>query len=148
MALKSIRQRRELTLEEKVEEIQALRMKFFILTHVGGLMIILSSIHPFFAANQIPGGIILLTSAVFDRWRSASKGQKRLLAYTCLLAALFIGFNALYGWYVPIDIADASAPKFPVPTFISGELTLTFGYVGHMIVMFGVFMGLQEIRIK
>jgi len=148
MALRSRRPRKELTPEEKAEEIQALRMKFFMFTQIGGLMIIFSSFHPFFAANQIPGGIILMTSFVYDRWKSATKGQKRLLAYSCLLAAFFIGFNALNGWYVPADIANAWKPPFPVPTFITSELTLTLGYIGHMIVMIGVFMGLQEIRLS
>jgi hypothetical protein len=148
MALRARRPRKEATPEEKAEEIQSLRMKFFILTHVGGLMIVFSSIHPFFAAHQIPAFIILTSAAIFDRWKSARKGQKRILAYVCLLAAFFIGFNALYGWFTPIDIADAAPPRFPVPTFISSELTLTFGYIGHMIVMFGVFMALQEIRLN
>jgi len=136
----------QLTPEEKASEIQSLRLKFFIFTQLGGLMILMSSIHPFFAANQIPGIIILTASMVYDRWKNAGKLQKRIMAYSILLSAFWIGFNALNKWYVPDVLTDTSSTMFP--TFITSELTLTFGYIGHMIVLFGFFQAVSEIRIK
>jgi hypothetical protein len=135
-----------LTPEEKAAEIQSLRMKFFIFTQLGGLMILMSSISPFFAANQIPGIIILTASMIYDNWKSASKLQKRLLVYSSLLSALFIGLNALNKWFVPAELVDKTSKLFP--TFITSEMTLTFGYIGHMIVLIGIFQALSEIRIK
>ena len=46
---------REPTREEMLIERQAYRIKYYTLAHVGGLMILMSSIHPFLAPIKFQG---------------------------------------------------------------------------------------------
>ncbi len=137
---------KELTLEEKATLRESLRTKFFILTHVGGLMILMSSIHPFFAANHIPGILILMISLGYDHWPNASTVLKLLMLMCGLICSLWIGINALNKWYLPPILNNTSSTIFP--TFINSELTLTFGYIGHVIVLIGVVQAFRELILK
>lgn len=141
----ALRPKVPLTAQEIVEERNKYRERYFIMVQAGALMILMTSISPFFAANQIPAILILTMSIVYDRWKSASKGQKRLLAYASLVCIFFIGFNALEGWYLPPALGEEVAPL--MPNFISAEQAITFGYIGHWIAMFGVFQALMEARL-
>lgn len=131
------------------EEIAIARNKhgerYVIMSQVGALMVMMTSISPFFAANHVPAVLILTMSIVYERWTSASKGQKRLLAYGSLLCVFFIGFNSLLGWFIPPEPVEAAFPL--MPTFVSAEQTITFGYIGHWVAMFGAFQALSEIRL-
>jgi len=135
----------ELTPEEVAAERQAFRIKYYTMAHVGGLMILMSSIHPFYAANQIPGIFILTASVIYDRRKNASKLTRRILVWGSLVAAFFIGFNALNKWYLPPEHVETSSRL--VPTFITAQQTVTFGYIGHIIVLIGLIQAFRDMRL-
>ena len=135
----------QLTTEQIAQRRQASQIKYYTLAHVGGLMILVSSFHPFYAANQVPGLIILTASVIYDRRENASKLTKRILAWSSLVAAFFIGFNALNKWYLPPPLVDTTNRL--APTFITAEQTVTWGYIGHIIVLIGLIHCFRDIRL-
>jgi len=136
----------ELTPEELAAERQAYRIKYYTLTQVGGLMILVSSIHPFYAANQLPGIFILTASVIYEQRKNAAMLTRRILLWGSLVAALWIGFNALNKWYLPPELVDTSSTL--VPTFITAQQTVTFGYIGHFIVLIALIQGFRDLRLS
>ncbi len=119
--------------EQKIFTRSSLRAKFYIFVQVGGLMILLTSIKPFFGAHNFPALVILILSIVYDRWGNASKKVKRMIVYPILLLGLWIGSNLISHWVVPTPPLTEVARKF--------------GIVGHVLIMVGVFQATKEIRL-
>ena len=135
-----------LTVQGHFAEREASRLKYYTMTQVGGLMILMSSIHPFHAANHLPALFILTACVIYERRKDASLRTRRILVWGSLAAALWIGLNALNKWVLPPPLGDTSLTL--VPTFISAEQTVTFGYIGHIIVMVGLIHAFRDIRLS
>jgi len=134
-----------LTLNEIAEERAGLRHRYYTLAQIGGLMILMSSIHPFYPANHLPAIFILTASAIYDRRKDASRMLQRILVWGSTACALWIGSNALNKWFLPPELLDTTSTF--LPTFISGEQTVTFGYIGHVIALIGLLNGFQDMRL-
>lgn len=121
------------TPEQKRFTSEILRAKFFIFVQTGGLMILLTSIKPFFGFHHFPALIILALSIVYDRWSNASKKARRSIVYSILLLGLWVGSNLISNWI------EATPPLT--------EVARKLGIVGHVLIMVGVFQAAKEIRL-
>lgn len=122
-----------LTPDQKHFTRTTLRAKFFIFVQIGGLMILLTTLKPFFGVHHFPALVILILSIIYDNWLTASKKAKRLIVYPILFLGLWVGSNLISHWVV------ATPPLT--------EVARLFGIVGHVLIMVGVFQATKEIRI-
>ena len=122
-----------LTPEQKLSAMSMLRSRFFIFAHIGGLMIALATFKPFFGAHNIPAGIILVLSIVYDHWITASKKAKRLIVYPMLLLSIWIQVNTLH--------------SFVMPTPALTDAAIKLGFIGAILVVVGFVSASREIRL-
>ena len=113
-----------LTPEQRVSARALLRTRFFIFTHIGGLMIAISTLKPFFWEHNIAGGIILAASLIYDLRPTASKKLKRLLSLVCLLASTWVVINCIFHISIPEDI-PLSVIKFSIVGAIVTQIGLS-----------------------
>jgi hypothetical protein len=124
---------RELTPDQTFFARSVMRSRFFIFVQIGALMIMLPTLKPFFGVHHFPGVIILILSAVYDTWITASKNAKRLMFYPIMLLGLWVGINTINHWVMPTPPLS--------------EVARMFGIVGHVLVLMGVFHAVKEIRL-
>ena len=122
-----------LTPEQKIAAISTLRTRFFIFAHIGALMMALATLKPFFGAHNIPAGIILVLTVIYDHRITATKKFKRLLVYPMLLLSIWVQVNTLHG--------------FVMPTPALTDAALKLGFIGAILVVVGFVSALREIRL-
>ena len=120
---------------QKMLAVQFLSNRFFIMGQVGAVIMLITSLQPFFAAYNIPAAIALLITITWDFWRGASKGAKSVMAYTVLLLGLWVLVNTFAHIVMPAD-----------PHSIAGILALTGGGIAQLLLIIGGLMGVMAAR--
>ncbi len=131
--------RKELNPIEKKMAVAFMGQRLFIFTHIGALMMLITSFHPFFWPHQVPGGIIMILSIVYDLWRGANKNQRRVLLWSMFIANFWVLVNYFGHIFTPTVVN-------PEEAYRAGQ-TMTFGMLAHFIIVAGIGQGLMSLRL-
>ncbi len=131
--------KRELTPVEKQMAIAFLGQRVFIFTHIGALMMLITSFHPYFWPHQLAGGIVLILSIVYDLRRSANKNQRRALLWSMFLFNFWVLVNYIGKIFTPPVLS-------PDQAYRAGQ-TMTFGMLAHFIIVAGLTAGLMSLKL-
>lgn len=127
----------ELSPAEKALNVANFGSRFFVLGQVGAVIIVMTSLHPFFAIYNIPAAIVLTLTIVWDVWESASKSVKRIIALVTLAAGIVIQVNHLGKFILPeVDPEMAHMAAF----------TTVGAAVGHLIIIIAAIQGLKAVK--
>ncbi len=136
--------KKELSPMEKTLAFSALKNRFFIMAQSGAIMILLTTTAPFYAAHAIPAIIITIISILFDKWGGAQIIHRRIMIITVLVLCFWIGVNTTMQWFpVPPEVTEV---RFP-PVTVTPKITLTMGFVGHVIALIGAVETLSGLKL-
>lgn len=131
--------KKEMNPVEKQMAIAFMTQRVFIFTHIGALMVLITSFHPYFWPHQLSGAAVLALSIVYDLWRSANKNQRRMLLYSMLLFNLWILVNYFGKFFTPPILSQEEAYR--------AGIAMTFGMLGHFIIVAGLTAGLMSLKL-
>lgn len=131
--------KRELNPVEKQLAFALLGQRVFIFTHIGALIMLVTSFHPYFWPHQLSGGAVMILSIVYDLWRSANRNQRRALLWSMFLFNLWVLINYLGRIVTPPVLVAEEAYR-------AGQ-TLTFGMLAHFIIVAGLTAGLMSLKL-
>ncbi|MBL4584554.1 MAG: hypothetical protein JKX83_08055 [Pseudomonadales bacterium] len=129
---------KELSAEQKALNVANYGSRFFILGQVGAVIVVMTSLHPFFAIYNIPAAIMLTLTIVWDVWESASKSAKKMIALASLGTGIVIQINSLGKFILP-EVVD------PELAYMA-TLTMTGGAIGHLIMIIAAIQGLKAVK--
>lgn len=129
---------KELSPAEKALKVTDYGGKFFILGQVGAVIVVMTSLHPFFALYNIPAAIMLTLTIVWDLWESASKSAKKMIALVSLAAAVVIQINSIGKFILP-EVTDPELAYMATITMVGGA-------IGHLIMIIAAIQGLKAVK--
>lgn len=129
---------KELSSAEKALKVNDYGSRFFVLGQVGAVIVVMTSLHPFFALYNIPAAIMLTLTIVWDLWESASKSAKKMIALVSLAAAVVIQINSIGKFILP-EVTD------PELAYMA-TLTMVGGAIGHLIMIIAAIQGLKAVK--
>ncbi len=124
--------KKELSVAEKAVAMGMVKNRFFIMVHIGGFMILLTAVSPLYAAHMIPATLMTVLAVVFEKYSGTQVIHRRIMVIIVLLLSIWIGANTTFQWF-PVP-AEVTAITFP-PVTVTPKMTLSFGFVGHVIVL-------------
>ena len=129
---------KELTAAQRELKVTDYGSRFFVLGQVGAVIVMMTSLHPFFALYNIPAAIMLTLTIVWDVWETASKSVKKMIAFAALAAGVVIQINSLGKFILP-EVTD------PDMAYIA-TITMLGGAVGHLIMIIAAIQGLKAVK--
>ena len=129
---------KELSSAEKALKVTDYGSRFFVLGQVGAVIVVMTSLHPFFALYNIPAAIMLTLTIVWDLWESASKSAKKMIALVSLAAAVVIQVNSIGKFILP-EVTDPELAYMATITMVGGA-------IGHLIMIVAAIQGLKAVK--